>query len=302
MSDAIWIFAASICVLATVIYRIVNEVSHVRAEDLAFWMRLFCVLMLLPFAPFVAWPQAWQFYALMAGNALLVSYADLVFIGLISKSGAGLVSRFLPFNEIMVFVVWIALNPLLFFDYLETPGRTAGITLSLLAAVYFAIRLRKCPISFPVFKTVLPVLLIHIIAFFCGRYAIDYAKGSHEYAAYVYVTAQCSIVFCCYIAIRLFPAFTRRLPCDTRITSGFFSKRTIFFGIVMALLWIGGVIPKWYAIPMVENPAYVTMFYLSVPVWILLYDRLKGKREEADLLSGFGIVASVAALVVFTQF
>jgi len=86
------------------------------------------------------------------------------------------------------------------------------------------------------------------------------------------------------------------------LNSALLDRRVLLAGLWAAFAWLISTPAKWYAILQAENPAYVTMFALSVPFLVLIVFRLSGRKEEANVMSGIGIVASAAALVYFTQF
>lgn len=69
----------------------------------------------------------------------------------------------------------------------------------------------------------------------------------------------------------------------------------------MAVLHICASIMKYYGISLAENPAYITMIGFTTPLWVLLAYYLVKRKEPADVISGLGIVGSVALFIFFVQ-
>ncbi|MCK5373795.1 MAG: hypothetical protein KAJ40_00775 [Alphaproteobacteria bacterium] len=111
---------------------------------------------------------------------------------------------------------------------------------------------------------------------------------------------QCLIVLSFYIIIMKIPSLTRHLPHKDMI-SGIKDKTVLLAGACMAVAWLLHTPSKWVAITLIENPAYVTMIGLTASLWVLLFYKITGRKETADIWSGLGIVACVAILVMFTQ-
>ncbi len=299
MSELAWIIPAIISALAAAGMVLVNEYIQVRSLHLLFWMRLISVLFLLPWVLTFNWPDAWQFYVLMLLNAFVIAYSDIVMIGLTAKSGAGITSRLTPLIHGIIFIFWLAVTPSLLVEYIDKPLRSIGIVLSLATGIWFALRLKKCRLSYEALKIALPALVVAALAIVFGRLALNYADGPG--AVYKYVMLQCLLVFICYFLFQLIPFISVRLP-HMDLRSGIFDRRVLLAGMLAAIAWLISTPAKWYAIMQVENPAYVTMFALSVPLWVLLAYRFTGRKEKADISSGLGIVASAMALIFFTQF
>ncbi len=295
-----WIIPALISGFAVALFSLVNEYMQVRSLHLLFWMRLISTIFLIPWILTVSWPEKWQFYILMLINAPIIAYSDIVIIGLTAADGAGITSRIRPLIHALIFLIWLVITPSLIVDYFQNPLRSLGIIASLAMGISFALRLKKCSVSIIALKTAFPALIFGAVAVVIGRLAMEYTDQGIA-AIYQYVLLQCIMVFFCYCLFQFVSSISVIMP-HMGMVSGISDIKVILAGLLAACSWMISVPAKWYAIMQVENPAYVTIFGLSAPVWVLLVYSISGKKEDADVISGFGIVASVAALAFFTYF
>ena len=78
--------------------------------------------------------------------------------------------------------------------------------------------------------------------------------------------------------------------------------KTIVVGFFAAMIFIFSMVSKNYAIWMVENPAYVSVFAMLAPFWLILIYKFMGRKEAADVKSGVILVLGCILLVICTKF
>ncbi len=294
-----WIGLALVAAVSLAGFFLVNEIFRVRALHLLLWMRLIAFLACLPFLFVFPWPQDPVFYLLMLCSAAIFSASDVAAIGMAGKNGAGSVSRIEPLTVGVTFLLWCALSPQTIGEYMASPLRAFGIVGSLLGGLYFALRLRHCEISRETLRVMAPFILSGAVGITIGKTAMSLVPPPA--GVYYYALLQCGLSVVFYSAAIKIPAFSRRIP-DFGSTSDLFARRTVLAGLCGSAIWLVHTPSKYAAISMVENPAYVTMIGLTAPLWVLLIHGIMGKKERADVVSGLGIVACAALLVLFSRF
>lgn len=303
LGNSTWALFALPFSLFAVIGFLGAEFFKERILKLLFGSRLFSAVLFLPVLFFVPAPENPVFYICTISCSLMFGYNDIVICNLANKDGAGPVTRAMPIISIMLFFFWAIVTPSLLLNYIETPWRTIGIIASLFSCVYFALKLRKCAISWRVLKRLMPVLLNSVVGLSLSKTAMNYS--GFEEGVWYYGLVQCVTISVFY----LFVFRLKRIPtlgdldiAEHYTIKRFFSLHMLMFSTICAL---GAVITlplKYAAISLAENPAYVIIFELLAPLWVLAFYKLIGRKEEADIWSGLGIVISAAALVISTQF
>lgn len=298
MSIYPWIFFAFLSAFAMAGNALLNEYFKVRSLYLLFWMRSALILFLLPVVLHIAAPTNPLFYLCVLGTTICFSYSDLIYFSKAADSGAGLITRFEGLSVGMTFLLWLVIDPTVIDNYIAQPLKGIGIICAFIGTIYFALRLRKCTISFGVLKQMFPALCIGALGVVFGKLAMifsDYHSG-----VWYYAFVQSVFVLCVYIMILNVPLIARYFPA-THAPDGLFHKKTFIAGACLALGWAVYTPSKYYAITDVENPAYVTLIGLTTPFWVLLIYKLIRKEEKGDILSGLGIVICAILLVIFTR-
>jgi hypothetical protein len=294
-----WVWFAILTMAAQSAMALVNEHFKVRALHMLWWMRLAAVVALLPFVPFYTMPSDPIYYVYVIAGAVIFCWFDLVYFGMTAKSGAGVVTRIGPLVVAGTFVLWTAITPSLAVQYIETPLRTLGIVAALAGSVFFALRLKQCAISWSTLKTMAPYMALACVGMVLGKLAMQ--RAAPPEGVFYYTLIQSAVVWALYALMTIAPASWKFIP-HLDLNSSFREKRVVLAGLCAAAGWLVATPSKWYAISIVENPAYVSTVSLCEPFMILLIYRLLRRREEARIADGIGIVACAIVLVVFTQF
>ena len=299
--DLSWVIFAFGLSVFLVFEFLIKEYFPGRMLRLLFLMRLFSFIALLPVLVLIEPPTEILFYVGAIVAAILFGYSDLIVGGLMQKNGAGVVARVQPLSSWVLFFGWTALSPALLVDYIENPIRLLGIIAALTACVYFALRLKQCDVTWETMKRIAPSVMLVVVATIFSKMAMVHS-GFHS-GVYYYALIQASFLMLFYLALFRFKSIPGLGDLDLaeEVPEKLFTKRAVLFGLMAMVALLFAQISKYYAISLAENPAYVTMFGLLTPFWILIVYRAIGRRESADIWSGLGIVASAAALVFFTQ-
>lgn len=298
-----WAIFAGLFSFFTIINWLAGEFFPGNMLRFVFLMRLFTFIGSLPVLVILPWPDDPVFYISVVIGCCIFAYTDLVYYGLVSRDGSGVVSRMEPVSSWFLFFVWTLISPALLFSYIENPVRLVGIVLSLTGCVYFALRLRQCEISWSVLKRIFPAILLGVIGVSSSKIAMD-ASPLHS-GIWYYVLLQSGVMVLIYsilFRLKTIPTLGDLDIAERDIPQKLFTRRAVMFALLAVLGMLTAQPLKYYAISLAENPAYVTVFALLSPFWILLVYKALGRREGADILSGLGIVVCTAIMVMFTQF
>lgn len=293
-----WILTSILAALGAAGMVLTGEWARIRAMHLMFWLRVFAVAALSPGVFFIPWPDEPAFYVIILLTALMMVYADVVNFGLAAVNGAGVVSRIGPLSVGLTFVLWVVITPSLLINYAQSPLRGAGILLAITGAVLFSLRLKNCALSWHTMKNMALPIFLSALAVIFGKICMDLTTPLSGIFYYIFLQGVGMIVI--YTILFALPSVGGRLP-RFDMESQLFSKKVMIAGLLAASFHLLHMVSKYYAFDVVSNPAYVTMIGLSMPLFILLAYFVRGQKEEADILSGLGVVASILLLVISTR-
>ncbi len=267
---------------------LVQEWMKASGYALAFWNKMTCFLVMLPFVFYHGLPDNPYFYALMAAQAALWAVSDVILFSTIPKVGAGVVSRLLPASVILVFVAWFAVDPALFEKYSAKPGLFMMIFGVIVLSAYFAMRLKRCPISWQGARALWFVFFACVagpIAMKLATREVEIERGPY---AMVFVEAAMMMGF--WVLYYLW-----KKPVPAHVFMGFHAIRT---GLMVGLCSVAMVILNIHAMYTVDNPAYLTAVKFLDSVIILWVYFAAKRKDDSDVIAGLGVVGCAAALVI----
>ncbi len=288
MEFPIWAIFAFMAASFSAAFMLIQERLNVNGFALAFWNKVACATFALPIALYLGFPSSPIFYALVAGQALLWVISDVIFFSTIPKVGAGVVSRILPVSVILTFFLWFAFDPALFMTYLQEPIKSAGIVIVLCASVYFALKLRHCQFSWQAFRLLWFVIFAAVVGPIAFKLITQHTTIEKGPFAFVFCEALVMISLWW-----IFYLIRRPVPKETLL-----SKTAIKGGFIVGAFSCSMVASNFAAIYYVDNPGLVPAVKFLDTFLILVWYALRGKKEDADVVSGLGIVACAAVIVL----
>ena len=272
--------------------------EKIRAERLSmlFWLRTVMLLIALPILFVVGWPTDPVFYVATFVTAFIWAYADLSSFRATEEFGAGAITRLIPLNVLVTFMMWIVVDPKVLYGYLDDPLRGLGIVAALSGAVFFAMRMQRNPVSRHALRSLGPVILMSGMGVVFAKIALDHygAGASIHSSVFGYMAVQAFFMILIFGALE---AVWQPVP-----RAVFAGRVAIQTGILMGINSIAHTVFKGYAYQMVENPAYVSVIILTTPLWVLLYYRLFRKQNVGDMLPGLMVVFCAVLLGWFVSF
>lgn len=261
-----------------------------KAEPLpmAFWCKVTCGLVMIPFVLVHGMPSHPWYYVCLALQSLLWVVSDVIFYDAVNREGAGMIARLLPIATILSFFLWFAYDWPLAHTYLAEPRHSAAILVVLLALTYFVTQLKKCPFSWTALKRIWFVIAASILGTVTTKYITLQADVSN--GVYVYVFAEAWIMVAMW---GLYYGVKRPVP-----PAIMFGNAAIKAGLIVGSVSAFMVLTTVYAVYHIDNPAYVSAVKYLDSSMILLFYRLRGRQSRGNIVAGLGIVACAAALVI----
>jgi hypothetical protein len=267
---------------------LMQERLQVNGYALAFWIKAACIAVAFPFMIMHGIPSSPLFYFYLFLSAILYAVSDVVFFSSIPKTSAGAVSRLIPAASIIGFILWFAIDPSLFTTYAAQPAISGMIFITLCLFAFFAFRLKKCTVTMKTLRDIWFVIFAAVVGPLLTKLTTFYADMNEARYAYVFFQAlMMMVLWLVYLFIR------KPVPLDT-----FFARSTWQRGLIIGVVASGMVLTKFTSFYYVDNPAYIAAIISLDSVIILGAYKFWGRRIEGDVISGLGIVACAAALIV----
>lgn len=290
-----WAYLALISAVMHAAAYVVNEHFKLPGQQLVFWNKLVLGCLALPVMLFkTGLPSDLLFYVATFATVPMVVFADGRAWEVAAKQGGGVLSRTMPLMLVFTFLIWLVVKPSTLAGYMDDPANSLGIIAALGGVAFFASRLRKCAVSAGALKLLLPAMLLYAVTQVLNKTAMDSSGLSEGVFAYICLQA---------FAVAGASFFVQRR--NGRNGKGpelktLFSHNGLKAGLMTGLAALLAMMSKNYGFALVDNPAYVVAMLQSTPVFVTLYYLARKRREQADVKSGFGVVACCAALAVLT--
>ena len=286
-----WFFLAGMMAICAAGMRLINQHYRVSAFHLTVMNKLVQGIVLMPVAMIVPWPDDPIFYGAVLVTVPLVVYGDTALFRLCGIYGGGPVSRLEPLANILLFIAWTIISPVLLVHYLDDPIRLFFISLAIFGSVFCAIQMRKGEVSFEVFCAMMPLIIVTAIIDFLSKTAMDASSGGNGTVVYMFMQSFL-IGTIGLIHMRKTIAESKQVICTLNFgkTLGFLVLANLAYGFCKTQAYI-----------LVENPAYVNVIALTASLWILLYNRVVGHPDNIRVLPGMCIVGCAFILILASQ-
>ena len=283
-----WAIFGCCAAVLSALMMLLQERFRVDGFALAFWCKVSCALVTLPFIIIHGLPHNPLFYAFLGAGAVMYAISDVVFFRAIPRVGAGMVSRILPGAVILSFLLWFLVKPELIAKYVAEPVYSVLIFLVLCLSTWFASHLRKCKVSMEAVKAIWFVIFAATTGPLVAKLVTLEADIGQGPYAYVFVEALMMMtLWSVYFIIR------KPIP-----VSVMFSRHSWTRGMTIGCVMAGMVLLNVLAFYKVDNPAYIPAIKFLDSFIILAVYAMAGKPREGNVWSGLGIVACAAALII----
>lgn len=289
-SSWLWLVLA----LASSLLTAQNVESNRRARQegfrLNFWRMSMAALFWWPLSMLEKWPSDWTFYgaAMFGGVAMIIGFT--IQNELANKHNGRVAILHGPLKAVLVFILWAAIDPVARGHVFEKPLVTLGVVGCLATMVMALAQFRHNDVSWNSFRAVLPIVVVYGMGDMLARFAITPDELHERLVVFLFVVALTSST----VSLLIWPwrpkpelpMFTQKLMKDAfRAAMGSTANQVCFF---MALV-LG------------PSPAYVSMVALLAPVWLLVYHRWAGIKDDANPVAGTLLVFAAVVLMVLVS-
>ncbi len=290
--DILWPFLSVIAAIVLCGNLLVSQIYKIPGQYLVVGLRLLVLIVSLPIVFFIPAPDDLRFYIAVGLNGIIAGFSDIQTFNVAAKHGGGVVSRVLPFQIFIIFIMWLILHPEIIQEYIARPLNSAGILVALAGCVYFSSHMRKCSISNDAMKSLIFPLFGYAIGFVLAKYAFDHSP--FHSGVYYYILFQTVVQLPCLLACGLI-SDKPFIKIDLR---QLFTKTIFITAGFIFVFWMIHMIAKNYANTLTPNPSYVAALVLTTPVWMLIIYKIMGHREDANAKAGIGLTISAILLSI----
>ncbi len=285
-----WFIFSLIATICTAGVRLINQYSKVSGFDLTVANKSILVVLSLPFIFAYGLPEDPLFYCFVLATVPLCLYQDARIFDIAAKYGGGVLTRVTPLHVPIVFVFWMMLSPALFLEYLQTPAVFAVMLACISGCVFFSVRMQNCEVNAAALRDIFPVLFLTAATIILNKLAMDYSPLHAGVYAYIFVQAVCmSGVGLGWIVLK-----------QKRALKSLYAPALMKASLFVAFAILLHLITKNYAFSLVEDPTLPSVILLTAPFFILVFYKLTGHKEKADIWPGIGVVLCVLLLTAVT--
>jgi len=287
-----WVGLGLLAALANTGSPLVQEKYKGDALSVAVWIKIGTVFFILPFVLYYGLPNTPNFYIFAAISALIWSISDVIYFRTVSEVGAGVVSRLLPSAVLLSFLAWFLFDPSLLTKYLDNPYQGLGAMAVICAASFFAMNLKSCPLSWKGFKLIWFVILAAAIGPLVEKISMGNTPKMQTPFAFIFIQALMMLGFWGLFALV-------KKPISRQV---FLLKSSWKTGLLISIFTTTALCLRFTALQYVEHPAFLSVVLFTDALWILVYYKIIGRKDNSKIWAGLGIVGCAAALVLVKSF
>lgn len=243
----------------------------------------------MPVALVNPWQHHWTFYAAAIFGGFAMAIGNTIQNNLAATHNGRVAIVYMPLKALLVFAIWVAIDAKSRAHITEDP-----LTIPLILGLFFIMVLalnamRRNDTSWRALVAVLPVVVLYGASDIFARLSMSPVEMADKVVIFmfiVYVSATWS-------GLLYWP--WRREPNKPFITEKLFHA-AMEAAAASALSYICFLI----ALIKAPNPAYVSMICLLAPVWLLLYNKLRGYKDDANPYAGMVLVVAAILLIGVT--
>lgn len=289
LGSFLWLFAAFANSVLAAQNVEMNRQARQEGFRLNMWRMTLSALFWMPLALLQHWPQDPMFYvaAIFGGIVLIVGFT--IQTDLSQKHNGRVAILHTPLKAMVVFIIWAMIDREARMNVLDDPWRIAGEMICLAIMVGSLFTFRKHDVSWSSFKAILPVVVLYSASDILTRLTMGPSDLAEKLIIFMFVmSASSSLGSMLVMPWRPQP----QLPLITKalIKSGGWAA----FGSTLSQSCF------LIALVLAPSPAYVSMVALLAPVWLLIYHRLKGIKDDASPVAGTVLVMGAFMLMALS--
>ena len=266
-----------------------NRIYKIDSWQLNFLHCLFATLVLSPCVLFVSSYLSW---VLIAASMVLASFITIgcqaqIFMSATHNGRVGSIHR--PISIFVAFIFWIGFFPETAAPYMEDKVSLTLILSSFVLIIFSVVLIRKNDIGWNALLIMAPVGVLYGFAAVISKYVMDGEQTLMQALTFSFVTYFFMMVF------SMLAAFSKK-KLSRELLSPFYLKAGLAIGLSSVIAYVLMLLSIVYA----PNPAFTSVIGSLAPVWIMIYHRFVGLKDEASPMVGLVMIAASILLVVAT--
>ena len=254
---------------------------------LMFLQALFGLLFILPFVPFMSWPEGGGFYLAAVAVSLILTVGQLVQLTLAAQKGGRVSSLYMLLEAGAAGVIWVAIMPGALGAYVQAPAMTAGIVLGYILAAAGVLRIRPQDANWGTLAIVAPVGATFAVAGVATKLVMPQVE---------IVPAALTFVLINYGIVAL--VMGSALAVKKKFGAGLVSGPLLKAGALTGAFSAAGYFSFVAAVSFSPNPGYVGVLAMMVPVWLMLCHKFVTREgDAARIFPALLLVAGIATLL-----
>jgi hypothetical protein len=262
-----------------------NRIYRADTWHLGFWNAVIAVVIIAPFLPLMNWPNRSEFYVVAILVALILSVGQVIQLNLIAQKRGRIFSMSIPIEAFAAFSIWVFLMPSIMHYYMDNLLMTGMVVASMAVLTIAMFAMRRVDLTRETFFVVLPLGVTYAVAGIATKMIVPQAYLLPATISFLFINYAVMMV-----VVGAFAA------AKGKMTKEMFLPKTIkaglFTGIFSALAYMSFIMAVVHAM----NPAYVSILAAMVPVWLMVYHKMRGAPDAGKPVYALFIVAAVLVM------
>lgn len=283
----LWFLTALVASLAQAVTFDVNRTLQMNAVVLVYWRSLLSLPLFLPTLWFVDLQALTPAFWLVCGYAAISAALGLTIQSYLSARGGGRVaSLVMPLKVLFAFLMWLAIDEAYRHGLVAEPIKAFLLGLCFISSVLAMNFMRRSDMGLLTLLLIVPDALLYALYDVLAKYVLEINFDLNALLAFALL---CNVFVAILMQLMVFWPIRRGVPIRP-IPHQFWQASKL--AVLSAICWV--LMPL--SLVLAANPAYPGMVMMLAPVWLTLYYRVAGIKDEAHPWAGFVMV--VAALGV----
>lgn len=266
-----------------------NRVYKLDSWQLSFMQALFGLAVLLPFIPFMNWPEDPRFYFAAIVVALITTVGYMIQLGLAGQKTGRVSGMYMPLEALTATVIWVLVMPAAMELHLQNIMLSLGVVLALGLTSLGMARIRQSDVSWPTFLIVAPVGVTYAVSGIATKIVMpetDIIPAVLTFSLVGFATMTVVLGMVMLAKKKLNREMMTRHALRGGLLTGAFS-------VVGSLCFVASV-------AMAPNPGYVSIMAMMLPVWLLLFHKVMKVEDRATPWAAGMLTVGVVLLVAVT--
>lgn len=284
MTWALFALAASFC------FCIQSEVNkHFKIDGflLTTAQALISFLMLIPFIPLMEWPTAPTYYVVALLSAAISVVVMMAMYNLAANKNGRVACLYQPVSVILMFFLWLFIDVSQRQFLIENPYNTAAIFGGFVIFGVSIQFIRRNDAGWRALLAVIPIAILFSIGTVLSKIFLEQAESPLRISLnFVFLLTLFMFLFTLPILL------SRHIKGSAPLVTVPLAKAAFMVGFFHTVSWVLFNV----AIILSPNPAYVSVVDGLIPVWFMLYYRLRGFHDDASPRAG--VLLGIASIII----